>query len=220
MAITFKEIRKNQDIRNYIMEADNSLNALGYTEHSFPHVVRCVSIVKELLTKLNYDQREVELGQIAAYMHDIGNIVNRIDHAQSGAIMTFRILDKLGMDSTEIARIINAIGNHDESTAVPISPLSAALILADKSDVRRSRVRNKNKASFGIHDRVNYAVTNKKVLIDSEKRIYSLILSIDTTICSVMEYFEIFMQRMILCQKAADYLNIKFNLNINGLNII
>lgn len=220
MAISFKDIRKNQDIRNYIIEADNSLLELGYTEHSFPHVIRCVRIVKEILSKLNYSDREIELGEIAAYMHDIGNIVNRIDHAQSGAIMSFRILDKLGMESTEIARIINAIGNHDESTAVPISPLSAALILADKSDVRRSRVRNKNKSSFGIHDRVNYAVTNKKVIIDESKKIFSLILTIDDSICSVMEYFEIFMQRMILCQKAAQYLNLKFNLNINGLNII
>ncbi len=220
MALTFKEIRKNQDIRNYITEADNTLGAMGFTEHSFAHVIRCVVIVRELLTKLNYSQREIELGEIAAYMHDIGNVVNRIDHAQSGAIMTFRILDKLGMDSSEIARIVTAIGNHDESTAVPVSPLSAALILADKSDVRRSRVRNKNKANFNIHDRVNYAVTKKKVQIDEEKRIYSLILHIDTSICTVMEYFEIFMNRMMLCQKAADFLHITFNLNINGMNII
>ena len=220
MALTFKDIRKNQDIQNYITEADNTLFEMGYTEHSFAHVVRCVVIVKELLTKLNYSQREIELGEIAAYMHDIGNVVNRIDHAQSGAIMTFRILDKLGMDSKEIARIVTAIGNHDESTAVPVSPLSAALIIADKSDVRRSRVRNKNKASFNIHDRVNYAVTKKKVVIDEEKRTYSLILNIDTSICSVMEYFEIFMNSMMLCQRAAKYLDISFNLNNNGMNII
>ncbi|MDD7735460.1 MAG: HD domain-containing protein [Bacilli bacterium] len=218
--ITFNDIKKNIDINNYIKEADSTLKEMGYTEHSFAHVTRCVVIVKELLTKLNCSEREIELGQIAAYMHDIGNVVNRIDHAQSGAIMTFRILDKLGMDSSEIARIVTAIGNHDESTAVPVSPLSAALILADKSDVRRSRVRNKNKATFGIHDRVNYAVTKKKVEIDIENKKYSLILDIDTSICSVMEYFEIFMNRMLLCQKAAQYLDITFNLNINGMNII
>lgn len=218
--ITFNDIKKNKDINNYILEADSTLKEMGYTEHSFAHVTRCVVIVKELLTKLGYSEREIELGQIASYMHDIGNVVNRIDHAQSGAIMTFRILDKLGMDSSEIARIVTAIGNHDESTAVPVSPLSAALILADKSDVRRSRVRNKNKATFGIHDRVNYAVTKKKVEIDEKERKYSLILDIDTNICSVMEYFEIFMNRMMLCQKAAKYLNIAFNLIINGMNII
>ena len=218
--ITFNDIKKNIDINNYIKEADSTLKEMGYTEHSFAHVTRCVVIVKELLTKLNCSEREIELGQIAAYMHDIGNVVNRIDHAQSGAIMTFRILDKLGMDSSEIARIVTAIGNHDESTAVPVSPLSAALILADKSDVRRSRVRNKNKATFGIHDRVNYAVTKKKEEIDIENKKYSLILDIDTSICSVMEYFEIFMNRMLLCQKAAQYLDITFNLNINGMNII
>lgn len=220
MILTLKDIKKNQDINDYIIEADHTLEQMGYTEHSLAHVTRCVVIVKELLTKLYYSQREIELGEIAAYMHDIGNVVNRIDHAQSGAIMAFRILDKLGMPSNEIAKIVTAIGNHDESTAVPVSPISAALILADKSDVRRSRVRNKDKSNFGIHDRVNYAVTNKKVVINEEERIYSLELKIDTSICSVMEYFEIFMNRMILCQKAAKYLDIKFNLNINGMNII
>lgn len=218
MALTFKDIQKNADIQNYIQEADNTLSAMGFTEHSFAHVTRCVVTVKELLTKLNYSQREIELGQIAAYMHDIGNIVNRHDHAQSGAIMTFRILDKLGMDSKEIAQIVTAIGNHDESTAVPVSPLSAALILADKSDVRRSRVRTFKENS--IHSRVNYAVTKKKVVIDEESKTYSLILDIDISICSVMEYFEIFIDRMKLCQRAADYLNIEFKLIINGMSII
>lgn len=219
--VTFKDIQKNQDIKNYINESDDTLNVMGYTEHSFAHVARCVVIVKELLTKLGYDERTVELGQIAAYMHDIGNVVNRIDHAQSGALMTFRILDKLGMDSSEVAKIITAIGNHDESTAVPVSPLSAALILADKSDVRRSRVRHYGDGKDPtIHSRVNYAVTNKKVVIDENKRMYSLILSIDTSICSVMEYFEIFMGRMVLCQKAAKFLDITFNLNINGMDIL
>ena len=220
MSITLEQVKKSEEITSYIRKADESLSALGFTEHSFAHVGLVSAQASAILKTLGYDDRTCELAAIAGWLHDIGNVVNRIDHAQSGAIMTFRILDKLGMDSSEIARIVTAIGNHDESTAVPVSPLSAALILADKSDVRRSRVRNKNKANFNIHDRVNYAVTKKKVQIDEEKRIYSLILHIDTSICTVMEYFEIFMNRMMLCQKAADFLHITFNLNINGMNII
>ena len=161
---------------------------------------------------------EINLAQIAAFMHDIGNVINRIDHAQSGAIMSFRILDKLGMDSESISKIINAIGNHDESTAQPVSAISAALILADKSDVRRSRVRQINKSDFDIHDRVNYAVTKKEIAFDGKEFVLSL--EIDLNICSIMNYFEIFMKRMLLCQKASDYLKIKFSLIINGTKMI
>ena len=206
--ITINDIRKNKEILVYINQADSALKELGFTEHAIPHVENCVSVVTKILTLLNYSDEEINLGQIAAFMHDIGNVINRIDHAQSGAVMSFRILDKLGMNPEEISKIINAIGNHDESTASPVSAISAALILADKSDVRRSRVRQINKSDFDIHDRVNYAVTKRNVSFDGKE--FILTLDIDLNICSIMNYFEIFMKRMLLCQKASDYLNIKF----------
>lgn len=216
--LTIENIRKNKEVLCYINQADEALAKMGFTEHALPHVETCVSAVTKILTKLNYSDEEINLAQIAAFMHDIGNVINRIDHAQSGAIMSFRILDKLGMDSESISKIINAIGNHDESTAQPVSPISAALILADKSDVRRSRVRQIKKSDFDIHDRVNYAVTKKE--IDFDGREFTLSLEIDLNICSIMNYFEIFMKRMLLCQKASDYLNIKFSLVINGTKMI
>lgn len=218
--ITYAQIKSSLEINSYIKQADSSLNAMGYTEHSFAHVTKCANTVKEILTKLNYSQREIELGQIAAYMHDIGNVINRSDHAQSGAIMAFRILDKMGMPYNEIASIITAIGNHDENTAHPVNAITAALILADKTDVRRSRVRNHDFATFDIHDRVNHAVIENQVLLDEEKETISLILTIDTVICPVMDYFEIFLNRMLLCKKAASFLKITFKLKINGLDII
>lgn len=216
--ITINDIRKNKEILSYIFEADQALKEMGYTEHALPHVETCVSVVTEILSKLNYNEEIINLGQIAAFMHDIGNVINRADHAQSGAVMTFRILDKLGMDSLSISKIINAIGNHDESSAHPVSAISAALILADKSDVRRGRVRQKNVSEFDIHDRVNYAVTSKELDFDGYE--FTLSLEIDTEICSIMNYFEIFMKRMILCQKASDFLKIKFSLIINGTKMI
>lgn len=216
--ITINDIRKNKEILVYINQADSALKELGFTEHAIPHVENCVSVVTKILTLLNYSDEEINLGQIAAFMHDIGNVINRIDHAQSGAVMSFRILDKLGMNPEEISKIINAIGNHDESTASPVSAISAALILADKSDVRRSRVRQINKSDFDIHDRVNYAVTKRNVSFDGKE--FILTLDIDLNICSIMNYFEIFMKRMLLCQKASDYLNIKFSLVINNTKMI
>ena len=191
---------------------------MGFTEHALAHVENCVKVVTEVLSKLNYSSEEINLAQIAAFMHDIGNVINRVDHAQSGAIMSFRILDKLGMDSVSISKIINAIGNHDESTATPVSPMSAALILADKSDVRRSRVRQKDIASFDIHDRVNYAVSKKEINFDGKE--FTLILEIDNSISSILNYFEIFTKRMILCQRASEFLKIKFSLVINGTKMI
>lgn len=218
--ITFKDIRENEAIKTYIRQADQTLAALGYTEHSLAHVSKVAKVAKYILETLNYPEREVELAQIACYLHDIGNIVNREDHAQSGALMAFRILDQLGISPEENAKIIAAIGNHDEKTAVPVSPIAAALILADKTDVRRSRVRNRDLPSFDIHDRVNYAVEKSQVEIVKNNTVFRLSLTIDTTISPVMDYFEIFLERMILCKKAADRLDLEFELIINNQKIL
>ena len=214
--ITFEEIKNNEHIKTYIKKADESLIALGYTEHSFAHVTKVSEMAKEILLKLGYPKREAELAQIAGYLHDIGNVINRVDHAQSGAVMAFRILDKLGAEPEEIATIITAIGNHDEGTAVAVNPVAAALILADKTDVRRSRVRNSDLSTFDIHDRVNYAVEESSTTISEDRKAIILNLKINTEISSVMDYFEIFLDRMLLCRKAAEKLNIKFQLIINS----
>ncbi|MBS6599900.1 MAG: HD domain-containing protein [Clostridium sp.] len=214
--ITFEEIKNNEHIKTYIKKADESLIALGYTEHSFAHVTKVSEMAKEILLELGYSKREAELAQIAGYLHDIGNVINRVDHAQSGAVMAFRILDKLGAEPEEIATIIAAIGNHDEKTAVAVNPVAAALILADKTDVRRSRVRNSDLATFDIHDRVNYAVEDSSTKISKDKKSIILNLKINTEISSVMDYFEIFLDRMLLCRKAAEKLNLKFKLIINN----
>lgn len=218
--ITFEEIRKNLSIKTYIKKADETLCALGYTEHSFPHVLRVSEVAANILKTLNYSDHDIELVKIAGYMHDIGNLVNRVDHSQSGAVMAFRILDNMGMDTEDVADIVAAIGNHDEGTGVPISAVAAALILADKSDVRRSRVRNRDITSFDIHDRVNYSVRTSELSIDKEKKYISLQLDIDTSMGSVMDYFEIFLGRMILCRKAAEKLGLQFKLVINEQNLI
>lgn len=218
--ITFKEIKKNRQIKTYIQKADESLNALGYTEHSFAHVSIVAEVAKYILATMGYPERTIELAQIAGYMHDIGNVINRVDHAQSGAVMAFRILDKSGVAAEEIATIISAIGNHDESTAVPVNEVAAALILADKTDVRYTRVRNRDLASFDIHDRVNYAVKESRTVINEEKTKITLNLTIDTEVSSVMDYFEIFLERMLLCKKAAEKLNLRFQLVINGQKVL
>lgn len=213
--ITFEDIKNNEDIKAYIKKADESLIALGFTEHSFAHVGKVCHSVEYILETLGYSQHDIELGKIAAYMHDIGNIVNRVDHSQSGAVMAFRILDNMGMPAEDIATIVTAIGNHDEGTGVAVSPIAAALILADKSDVRRSRVRNTNISSFDIHDRVNYSVENSLLKINQDKTIIKLKLTVDTRMSSVMDYFAIFLNRMNMCRKAADKLGLKFKLIIN-----
>ena len=218
--ITFEEIKNNEEIKTYIRAADASMISLGFTEHSFAHVVRCADVAGQILLKLGYDERTVELGKIAAYMHDIGNVINRIDHAQSGAVMAFRILDKMGMKAEEIAKIVCAIGNHDEGTAYPVNELAAALILADKSDVRRSRVRDKETVKFDIHDRVNYAVERSKLSVDTETKMATLSLTIDETVSQIAEYFEIFMTRMMLCRRAAAYFGLGFEININGRRVM
>ncbi|MDF2952266.1 MAG: metal dependent phosphohydrolase [Anaerocolumna sp.] len=214
--ITFQEIKKSEQIKTYIKKADESLAALGYTEHSFAHVGKVADVARYILTTLGYPEHQIELAQIAGYMHDIGNVINRVDHAQSGAVMAFRILDKMGVEEEDISTIISAIGNHDEETAFPVNEVAAALILADKTDVRYTRVRNRDLASFDIHDRVNYSVKEAKTLINEEKTGITLQLTIDTEVCAVMDYFEIFLTRMLLCKKAAEKLKLKFHLEING----
>ena len=194
--------------------------ALGFTEHSFAHVTHVAETVKYLLETLGSSEREVELGQIAGYLHDIGNLINRVDHSQSGAMMAFRILKDMGAQPEEIATIVTAIGNHDEGTGVPVNPIAAALILADKSDVRRSRVRNPEFSQFDIHDRVNYSVRKSVLKINEEHTIVKLKLLIDTKYGSVMDYFEIFLNRMILCRKAAERLGLSFKLIINEQQLI
>lgn len=216
----YKDIKSNKAIAEYIKKADESLIAQGYTEHSFAHVGKVAADVEYILTSLEFSAHDIELAKIAAYMHDIGNLINRTDHSQSGAIMSFRILDNLGMPAEDIATVVTAIGNHDEGTGVPVNAISAALILADKSDVRRTRVRNSDIATFDIHDRVNYSVEKSKLIVDREKGSIGLKLKIDTRYSSVMEYFEIFLGRMVLCRKAAQTLGLSFWLTINGQRIL
>lgn len=218
--MTYNEIKKNKAIHNYIKAADESLASLGFTEHSFAHVTAVAEKAGYILDTLGYSERTVELVKIAGYLHDIGNLVNRIDHSQSGAVMAFRILDKLGFNSEEIADIVTAIGNHDEGTGVPVSEFAAALILADKSDVRRNRVRNGDETTFDIHDRVNYSVTSANLEISEDKKFIELSLTIDTNYGSVMDYFEIFMERMLLCRKAAEKLGLQFKLAINNQQLL
>ena len=218
--ISFEEIIKNEEIKAYVSKADLSLEAMGYTDHSFGHVGKCADTVKRILTTLNFSQHDIELGQIAAYMHDIGNTINRVDHGQTGALMAFTILTKLGMEPNDIATIITAIGNHDESAAYPINPITAALILADKTDVRRSRVRVINHLEDDIHDRVNFAVESSELDINPIEKTITLNLKLDTKIAPVMEYFEIFLTRTNLSKLAAAKLGLTFKLIINGLELI
>ncbi|MED9903948.1 MAG: HD domain-containing protein [Lachnospiraceae bacterium] len=218
MKITLDDVQKDEAIKCYIKKADESLVALGYTEHSFPHVCKVAAAAYRILDTLGYSKREAELASIAGYLHDIGNVINRVDHAQSGAVMAFRILDRMNAEPDEIATIVTAIGNHDESTAFPVNPVAAALILADKTDVRSSRVRNQDMSSFDIHDRVNYSVKESSLIIDKAE--ICLDIRIETEICSVMDYFEIFLNRMILCKKSAEKLGVKFALIINKQKMI
>lgn len=219
MQLSYNEIKKNEEINTYIKKADESMNAMGFTEHGFAHVTRVAKVASEILKELDYSEREIELASIAGYLHDIGNVVNRNDHAQTGAVMAFRILDKMGADAEDVATIVTAIGNHDEHAAFPVNSVAAALMIADKSDVRYTRVRNTDIPSFDIHDRVNYAVKESKVNV-IDKKIIELKLKLDKNICSVMDYFEIFLERMVLCRKAAEKLGAEFRLVINGQRVI
>ena len=214
--LTYEDVKNNSAVRTYIQRADESLTALGYTEHSFAHVTAVAENAAYILSTLGYPERTVELAKIAGFLHDIGNLVNRVDHSQSGAVMAFRILDNMDCPPEEIATIVTAIGNHDEGTGMPVNAVAAALILADKSDVRRSRVRNRDFATFDIHDRVNYAVEDAETVITQDRSAIVLKISIDTRISAVMDYLEIFLGRMLLCRKAAEKLGLKFQLVING----
>ena len=218
--ITLKDIKENQELDALIRGAQEQLNAIGYTEHGHRHISIVSKRAGDILEKLGYPERTVELARIAGYMHDIGNCVNRVDHAHSGAIMAYNILKEMEMPVDERTEIMMAIGNHDENTGTAISDISAALILADKSDVHRDRVVNKNLSTFDIHDRVNYAVTNAELEIDEKERKIILNLTIDTNICPVLDYFEIFMQRTMMSKYAAKYLKVWFELVINGTKLL
>ena len=218
--ITYESIKHNEAIRTYITRADESLAALGFTEHSFPHVCHVAEMAGYILQTMGHDARTVELAKIAGYLHDIGNLVNRSEHSLSGAVMAGTLLCSMGCESAEQATIVTAIGNHDEGTGVPVNPVAAALILADKADVRRSRVRNADESTFDIHDRVNYSVRHSELKISPDRTTVTLRLTVDTHYGSVMDYFEIFLGRMILCRKAADRLGLQFRLIINDQQLI
>lgn len=218
--ITLEQLKNNPEVRTYISVADRSLAALGYTEHSFAHVTKVAETAGYILEKLGRPAHEVELVKVAGYLHDIGNIVNRSEHSQSGAVMAFHILRDLGMEPEDLANVVTAIGNHDEGTGVPVDDLSAALILADKSDVRRSRVRNRDKASFDIHDRVNYSVKQATLKINEDRTNIKLKMHIDTKYGSIMDYFQIFLSRMNLCREAARKLGLEFKLIINEQTLL
>jgi hypothetical protein len=218
--ITLEDVKNNEEVRTFLEIAEKQLEVQGYTEHSFRHVGLVSKCAGEISESLDFNERETELAKIAGYLHDVGNAINRVDHAHSGAILSYGILTKMGMGCKEAAEIMLAIGNHDENTGTAVSKISAALILADKSDVHRSRVRNNDFATFDIHDRVNYAVEDSKILIDREQRAVALELHIDTNICPMMDYFEIFLGRMSMCRRAANFLGLHFQLIINGTRLL
>lgn len=218
--ITYENIKNDPAICEYIKRADESLLALGYTEHSFAHVGMVASRVEYILSELNFSRNDIELAKIAAYMHDIGNLINRSAHSQSGALLAFTILTSKGMAAENIATVVNAIGNHDEGTGVPLNPISAALIISDKSDVRRSRVRKCDTCTPDIHDRVNYSVTESDLSVDSKNKTITLSLTIETSVSSIVDYFEIFLERMLLCRKSAGALGLSFKLKINGQDML
>lgn len=211
----FSRIKKDHDISVYIKAQNESMQAMGYTEHSFAHIGVVADRVKYILETLGLDDHTIDLALTAAWMHDLGNVINREDHSQSGAMMTFYLLDKMGIPAEDIAPIIKAIGNHDEGCGLPVSNIAAALILADKSDVRRSRVQDDDKRNYDIHDRVNYSVKSSVLKINKEHTAIKLKLEIDTRYGEIGEYFEIFMERMLLCRKAAGFLDLEFHLIIN-----
>ncbi len=220
LILTVHDIKKNEEVKTFLTIAETQMRVLGFTEHSFRHVGIVSGTAGNIMEHLGYSEREVELARIAGFLHDIGNAVNRNDHAHTGAILAYQLLTKMGMDYNEAADIMAAIGNHDEHTGTAVSNISAALILADKSDVHRSRVRNTDFATFDIHDRVNYAVERSVISVDKEKKTADLVLKIDTAICPVMDYFEIFLVRMTMNRRAAAFLGLQFQLFVNDSRLI
>jgi len=218
--VTLKEVQASPIINAFIEKGNQHLGAMGFTDHGRLHLALVSRLSQEILLKLDYDKRLAELAGIAGYIHDIGNVINRAGHSQSGALMAMEILGRMGMDPAEIAIISAAIGNHDEGSGHPVNEVAAALILADKSHVHRNRVRNTDIATFDIHDRVNYAVEHSILNIDEEKKSITMELAIDTNICPVMEYFEIFLSRMLMCRRAANFLGCEFGLLINGAKLL
>ncbi|HJD41769.1 MAG TPA: HD domain-containing protein [Candidatus Mediterraneibacter quadrami] len=216
MKTDYKQIRTNEEINLLIEKGNATLNELGYTEHSKKHAAKTAETAGRILKELGYGKHKIELAKIAGYMHDIGNSINRHDHAHSGAILAYQILKDTDLPLKDILVITTAVGHHDEATGTAVDGVSAALILADKTDVRRNRVQNRNKATFDIHDRVNYAALSSRLIIDKEKRMIQMELELDDSICTVMDYFEIFLKRMLMCRRAAERLNCKFKLVANG----
>ena len=218
--MTYQEIKKNEEVRAYLKKGNDNLGVLGYTDHSEVHCTVVAERAGLILKKLEYPEETIELAKIAGFMHDIGNAVNRSRHAEYGAIMANELLKGKDLSLENRITIMSAIGNHDESTGGATDPVSAALIIADKTDVRRNRVRDKDRAAFDIHDRVNYAVTEAKLKINKEKKLISLNLQIDESICTMYEYFDIFLGRMMMCRGAAEILNMKFRLTANGSKVL
>ena len=218
--ITLQDVIDNKEVDALIRGAQKQLDGLGYTEHSYRHISIVSERAADILKTFDYPERIVELGKIAGYLHDIGNCVNRVDHAHSGAIMAYNILKEMGMPEEERTEIMMAIGNHDEKTGTAVSDISAAIILADKSDVHRDRVVNTNISTFDIHDRVNYAVTKADLILDKKERTILLNLKIDNKICPVLDYFEIFMDRTMMSKYAAKYLKVWFELVINDIKLL
>lgn len=218
--VTLQDIKSNKLVSSLIARGNKHLEMIGFTDHGSLHLAVVSQLSAEILHKLGYNEKLCELAGIAGYLHDIGNVINRGGHSQSGALITMEILKRMGMPTSDIAIITAAIGNHDEGSGHPISEVAAALILADKSHVHRNRVRNTDVANFDIHDRVNYAVDSAILNIDGENKIIALEISIDTDICPVMEYFEIFLHRMLLCRRAANFLGCEFQLLINGVKLL
>ena len=218
--MTYQEIKKNEEVRAYLKKGNDNLGVLGYTDHSKAHCAVVAERAGLILKKLEYPEETIELAKIAGFMHDIGNAVNRSRHAEYGAILANELLKGTDLSLEDRITIMSAIGNHDESTGGATDPVSAALIIADKTDVRRNRVRDKDRATFDIHDRVNYAVTEAKLKINKEKKLISLNLQIDESICTMYEYFDIFLGRMMMCRGAAEILNMKFRLTAKGSKVL
>lgn len=215
-----EQIKEDPQVTAYIKQADNHLKNIGFTEHSFRHANLVSQIAQNILKKLNYSQEMIELAGVAGYLHDMGNVVNRQNHAQTSAILASQILADLGLDHNKIAKVMGAIGNHDEGGGQSVNDIAAALIIADKSDVHWTRVRNEDYSTFDIHDRVNYAVQQSFISVNEEERLISLDLEIDVEISTVMEYFEIFLSRMVMCRQAAEVLGCEFQLIINEVELL